>query len=297
MAKVESSKVIFQKAMYLSDKGEGFTLTKVNNSLKLESDWFGDSSSSPNRKLPPEELGFIKRVRNHVIRERIYEQFIDHLYFPIDIRYVDVCKHIPESKFENVIEIDINQAYWETAFKLGVISESLYKEGGKSSKKISKIGRLISLGSLARKEVKYTYQGRKLIKDKTTRSDLTENIWYSICKRVSDLMSEAKDIAGEDFILYWVDGIYLKYNSGKVAQKVKMFKEYDYEVEFKEKLIVTYSEDQVVVFDPSNPNPKTNSRRFFLSKKKRENHYYTDTELRETALKYSKYGAVDDITE
>lgn len=297
MAKVESASVIFEKAKYLSHKGEKFTLTKVNNSLKLESEWFGDSSSSPNRKLPPVELGFIKRVRNYILRNHVYERFIDQLYFPIDIRYVDVQTYDSDIVITNAIEIDIDEAYWRTAFLLGVISESLYIEGSKETDKISKLGRLISLGSLARKEKKYSYQGRKLTVEKTTRSDLTENIWYSICKRVSDLMGEAKKIAGDDFLLYWVDGIYLKPDSSKVKKIVEMFKKYDYDVKFKQELIVSYDHEKVFVEDPNEPNPEKRERQFFLSKKKRGNNFFTDEELKKTALKYARYGAVDDIKE
>jgi hypothetical protein len=272
--------------------GKDFTLTKINNSFKLTSDYYGDISSQSNKKLPPVELGFIRRVKNYVVSNMIYENFIDNFYYPQDIDYVSVLKRSPDTEFE-VVEIDIDEAYWKTAHQLGVISDDLYQEGSKENGKISKLGRLISLGALAKKEIVYEFKGSRLYHKEIKRSKLTENVWYSICKRLADVMNEAKEIAGSDFVMYWVDGIYVKKNRAVIDSITKAFKKYGYDVKFKENLTVKYTDERVFITDL-----ETNQQRpFFIPKKDYRRSYFTDNELKEVALKYSKYVPFTDLND
>jgi len=293
MSKVEPSSIIHEKALYLSQIGESFTLTKINSTFTLESNYFGNSQSTGNSKIPPIELGFIRRVKNHIQKNNISENFLNKFYYPNDIKYVNVKVLDPGTIVDDVVEIDINEAYWRTAFLLGVIDEKLYKEGSKENGKISKLGRLISLGSLAKKKDVYKYVGFRLIKHETTRSKLTENIWYSICKRVGDLMYEAQKISGSDFLLYWVDGIYVKNKPGTIKKIKALFDQYEYDVKTKGDLQVEYVNGRAIVTDKTNDK----SRPFYLSKKKPKSSYFTDKELKETALEFSRYGVLDDLND
>ena len=279
MAKIQSSKTIIEKALYLQKLEEEFTLIKINNSFKLKSNYFGNLSSSSGRKIPPAELGFIKRVRNHVLKNGIYENFIQNLYYPKDIQYVNVEKREAGIEVDNLIEIDIDEAYFKTAKILDVIDEKIYEEGKKESGKISKIGRLIALGSLAKKQEKYFFKGKQLRRE-TERSVLTENVWYSICKRVSDVMYEARKIAGNEFILYWVDGIYVVNNPNTVSQIIDLFNKSGYEIKTKDNLSVKYTEDQIFITDKT---MKT-TRPFFIPKQNRSKKHFTDNKLKQVAL-------------
>lgn len=87
---------------------------------------------------------------------------------------------------------------------------------------VGKIVRLAALGSLARKTERWVYDGRMMRKLPTEANYATQNIWFAICKRVSDVMGQAAKIAGDDFIFYWVDGIYIKKN----AKKKKAIQDY-----------------------------------------------------------------------
>jgi hypothetical protein len=229
--KHENANIIQKKALYLSQIGEEFKLIRINNNFKLESTYFGNSSSKPMSSLEPTELGFVKRVKNHVKKHRVHEKFIDNFYYPSDINYVSTKNYEPGTKISNVIEIDIDEAYWKTAFNLGVIDDELYNEGSKANQNLSKIARLIALGSLAKQEDVYYFKGMRLMKEETKRSELTENIWYSICKKVSDVMSEAEKIANDNFLMFWVDGIYIK-NEPDTVDKIKsLFTDNGYNVQ------------------------------------------------------------------
>ena len=289
MAKLQKASTIHKKAMYLNYLGKKFTLIKINNTFKLKSEYFGDLNSAAKRKIPPIELGFIKRVKNHIINNKVHDQFIDKFYSPSDIDYVAIKKRNPDISFDDVIEIDIDEAYWKTALLLNVISQDLYIEGSKDNKKISKMGRLICLGSLAKKEERYHFNGKQLRKREVVRSVLTENIWYTICKRISDVMTEAEKIAGEDFIMYWVDGIYLRNDPEKVRDIIKMFNESGYDIKQQTNLAVNYSENQIHI---ENTITKT-SRPFFIPNDGKRKSPFTDQKLRKLALEYSKFGAAD----
>lgn len=290
MTKVQSSATIIKKALHLKRLGEDFTLSKINNSFRLKSAYFGELTSSSERKIPAIELGYIRRVRNYIMKNYIYENFITNLYYPKDIHYVSVNKLPPETIIEDVIEIDINEAYHRTAFLLNVISKELYEEGSKETGKISKLGRLIAHGSLAKKEDQYRFEGGRLRKE-TVRSVLTENIWYSICKRVSDLMQEAKELAGEDFILYWVDGIYVRNKPELVKKIIDLFATFDYDIKTLDNLTVKYTDDQIFVTD----NNKETTRPFFIPKTTVKKPHFSDKQLREVTLEYSKYGVIEPI--
>jgi hypothetical protein len=291
MAKRQKSSTIHAKARQLYRMGKEFKLIRINNSFRLESDYHGNLSSSKSSKLPPKELGFVKRVRNHVLKEKVYQNFITNWYYPSDIDYVAIKKQKSGTVIRDLVEIDIDEAYWATAKNLNVLSEKLYHEGSKQTGKISKLGRLVALGSLAKKEIHYTFNGRQLIKQEIVRSKRTENIWYSICKRLSDVMYEAQKMAGSDFVMYWVDGIYIK-NKPEVIKSISdLFISFGYDVKIRENLEVKYDDQRVYVTDL-----ETNKTRpFYIPKKSKRRNYFMDFELREVASKYEKYEDLDDM--
>jgi len=295
MRTIENSTTIHDKALYLHEIGEPFILKKINSTFTLECEYFGNSSSRPSQKLTGKELAFIKKIRKHINDNDIDLKFLDKNYFPNDIQYVLIDKKPKNSIYDNCIEIDIDQAYWITALKLGIITEEIFYEGSKEKGNISKLARLVSLGSLAKKTSVYYFDGKRLRKE-TERSEQTENIWYSICKRLSDAMLEASKVANDDFFLFWVDGIYVKNNTDTVKNVIDVFKKYGYNIKTRENLKITYDDERVYVEDEIAPdNSKKKVRPFFMKKDNQEINYYTDKELRNIALQYSKYGVVDDI--
>lgn len=292
---VENSTTIHDKALYLHEIGEPFVLKKINSTFTLECEYFGNSSSRASQKLTGKELAFIKKVKKYIRDNDIDLKFLEKNYFPNDIQYVKIKKHPKDYYFKDCIEIDIDQAYWITAYQLGVISKEIYEQGSKEKGNISKLARLVSLGSLAKKTSIYYFDGKRLRKE-TERSDETENIWYSICKRLSDAMVEASKIAKEDFYLYWVDGIYVKNNPDTVNNVISVFEKYGYNVKTKNSLEIRYDEERVYVEDiNASPDKKKKIRPFFIKKNNQDINYYTDKELQNIALTYSKYGVVDDI--
>jgi len=216
----ESSSSIFERAKYLQSIGENYQLKRVNSTYTLVSDKFGVKKSK-NNYLDPSELNFIRKVKSYVKNKADLSAFFVRVD-ERDIRYVMINENLVSGQINDVIQIDLDEAYWLMAKNKGVISEEIYEEGRKDGGKLTKYGRLVALGSLAKKEYFYSYNKKSLKIESVERSYDTENIWYSICQELAMLMQDAVKIAGNDFIHYWVDGIYLK-NNKAIVKKVNDF--------------------------------------------------------------------------
>jgi hypothetical protein len=246
--KRKSYKKLLAKQKVLAELGKTYYIKQVNGNYELMSDMFVHRSFNKG-DYTPEELRFIKEVKNYVMKEEIAARpvFRDNQYFPSDIHYVKVSRVPYGQKFENVCEVDIDQAYWETAYQLGVINDALYKKGSKGN--ISKKCRLTALGSLAKKVYRYKYEGYKLVETKKTSNAALENVWFNICKRVSDVMHEVINQLGKDFIFYWVDGIYFVNTPENLSTVMSTFMNWGYNTKFKRINSIEFNDDGFVVND------------------------------------------------
>jgi hypothetical protein len=298
--KLRSVNGIFMLAQQFQKKKIPFELIGTNGSYRLIPE---DDNQKRNKYfskfrsgLGPKELGFVRKVKNYVMKNEIYLNFTEYMN-PKMITYIDM-KYVPDGvEYNDVYEIDIDEAYWRTALNKGVISEKLYTEGSKANDdqrldpteiKQRKLVRLIALGSLAKKSRKYTFTGKKMIVEEVYKSDsvqLTENIWYSICKTVSDIMLEAKKaLPGDDYLFFWVDGIYFRGESNKGLVE-DIFKKYNYNVKIKKIDKVEYINAVCHVHEADKEKPRT----FNLpQKRKRKNSVSSLQKINKTALKYSK---------
>jgi hypothetical protein len=239
---------LLQKQQLLMEMGKEFTIEVVNGNYSLISDLF-NAKTFRKSEYTVDELRFVKEVRRHIVKNEVYlqPQFQENQVFSEDVHYVRVAR-VPMGKtFKNICEVDIDQAYWETAYQLGIIPEKLYVKGCKGN--ISKKCRLTALGSLARKKYKYTYKGDKLVDQIVDREPLLENLWFTICKRVSDVMHEVIDALGKDFVFYWVDGIYFDNTPKNVTKVMSVFLNWGYNTKFKKINQIQFHETGFTVND------------------------------------------------
>jgi hypothetical protein len=182
------------------------------------------------------------------MKNEIYLNFEDQK-FSDDITYMESNVTLKGKRMDSVVEIDINHAYWKTAHMLGVISDELYQEGADDSKGIGKIARLVALGALAKKKTYYQIVGGKMVKQTVERSELTENIWFTICFNVSRVMQETAVSLDKDYLFYWVDGIYVKNDPEAVDLAVSIFNSNGYSVKKKEIHKIDFDEDHFTVYN------------------------------------------------
>ena len=225
-------KELLEKQKFLIDMDADYTIKVVNGNYELISEMFAHKTF---KKIDYsiEELRFIKSVRQYIKKNEIYlmPQFQDNQVFSTDVHYVRVAKVPMFKNFGNVCEVDIDQAYWETAYQLGIVSDEIYVKGSKGN--ISKKARLTALGSLAKKKYNYHFKGDKLLDTIIEKEPLLENLWFTVCKRVSDVMHKVIAELGSDFIFYWVDGIYFKNTPENVSKAMSIFIDSGYNSKFR----------------------------------------------------------------
>lgn len=269
--------VIKSKCDFLYQTGQPFVLVKSGSSYKLDSSMF--KQSAVRSGFDPADLNFIKRVKKYILENDIPDRFVDVDYLDSKIHYIDVGVYSSGVVIEDLLEIDINGAYWETAYILGVISKPIYERGKELDKKV----RLAALGSLAKRKDVWKFDGKKM-KREVVRSYQTENIWFAICKRVSDVMQEAVKLIGKDFVFYWVDGIYIRNDKSLLGSLISLFASYGYETKVKSIHKVEFKDSSFDVYGVKNED----HREFFYpvsGSKGKVSDYNEDKRLKELAYK------------
>jgi len=226
-------KVLKQKSLFLYHTGKPFTLIKTGSTYELKSDYMNVKAFKGGFTVG--QMNFIKRVKKHVIDNNIAGKFIDFDYQSEKINYISVKEFVEGEVLNDILEVDIDRAYWDTAYILGIIDTKIHRAGCSDS--IGKKARLAALGSLARHTETWVYNGKDIKKinerDNPKNTKSTENLWFAICRRVSDVMGEAVKACGSDFVFYWVDGIYVRNNPVAFAAISTIFNKWGYECKSK----------------------------------------------------------------
>jgi hypothetical protein len=275
LSKLEEKKAsLIKKISFLSRMDEEYVVKAVNGNYTLESELFKDRTFSLG-DYTAADLQFIKSVKRYITTNAIYllPQF-EKQYFKRDVAYLGVKKTAVGTHYDGLMEVDIDEAYWKTARLLEIIPQEIYEKGQKAAvcpechgdsfeetshackgcgtiapMPTSKKTRLTALGTLAKKIKIYRLKGRQLIKESVESDPLLENLWFTICKRIGDIMHEVARSLGDDYIFYWVDGIYMKRTPESVQKAVEIFNHYGYNAKTKPIDSIDFNEDGFVVWD------------------------------------------------
>jgi hypothetical protein len=233
---------IRSKTEFLYGRKTPFKYVRTGNSYELYSAVW--NCKTFRKGFTPEDLQFIKKVKKYARNPEIIMKYIDKDYQEKPIEYIKVNENVKVGdRFDNVICVDINSAYWVTAFQLGIIDEPTYQKG----KKIDKIVRLASLGSLAKKTETFEFDGERMIQKTVERSHETENLWFAICDKVGSLMSNLSKKIGNDFITYWVDGIYFVNTPENYKIITETFKAEGYACKIEQVSSIVFNESDFVI--------------------------------------------------
>lgn len=219
----------------------------------------GDTYTNLVSKFSFQELLFIKKVRTDIIKNC---DFYESKNGPIpnhQCSYVDWTSSMPFD-CSNVIEIDLNAAYWEMAFQCGYISPEIYNEGFNHRKKI----RLVSLGSIAKNEKIIEYRDGEFAAIREIRHKYAK-IFFNISRYIYDIMNICKEVLGNDYLFFWVDAIFFKNKEGNKELIIEILK--DAGMQYKTYLIENLNfdvENKIVTI--SSTEHKNQKRQFNLKK-------------------------------
>lgn len=108
--------------------------------------------------------------------------------------------------YENAICVDLNSAYLQALYNLSLITSDTKKW---IENNLSKSERLVCVGLLAKqKEILHFNKGR--IQQDYKEQSKNRFIFNAVIQEVASVMNRVKSNHIDDFIAYWVDGIYLK---------------------------------------------------------------------------------------
>lgn len=172
------------------------------------------------------DLGFMQKVKRYADKTGIEKK----PFKSTDINYFKF-NNISDGKYLDVLEIDVNKAYWTIAKQKGYISNEIYKQGLEVNKDV----RLISLGALATQKRVFEFLDGEYQHVKDKSNPITRSYFFDVAKHLDILMNEIFSIVGfESIYFYWVDAIFTTHQTQKVVKEFFL----DNHLEVKEKEIL-----------------------------------------------------------
>jgi hypothetical protein len=152
----------------------------------------------------------------------------------------------PDGKWDKIINIDITSAYATCLLNSKLISKETYL----FLQKIPKTERLPAMGMLARNQLIINFEKGEPISNERFTAD-TAQIFFYIISEINKMMQTVMQMAGDHFLFYWVDGVFLKQDIPvKLLDQIEnvfLHKNYDVKYESVKDLEWKREEDSVVI--------------------------------------------------
>jgi hypothetical protein len=111
----------------------------------------------------------------------------------------------PDGRWDKIINIDITSAYATCLLNSKLISKETYL----FLQKIPKTERLPAMGMLARNQLIINFEKGEPVSNERFTAD-TAQIFFYIISEINKMMQTVMQMAGDHFLFYWVDGVFLK---------------------------------------------------------------------------------------
>jgi hypothetical protein len=147
---------------------------------------------------------FIKKVKREVCSNAESKKFRESN--PKFIKFSPLFEDEFNFGFKMFSEVDINSAYWFAAKDYGMICEDTFEKGLEVPKKV----RLMALGSAASTKDIFSFDGENYTYQGIECNKHGRLAFFTIAKRIDDLMSNAIKIFSGQAAFYWVDALFVK---------------------------------------------------------------------------------------
>lgn len=158
-------------------------------------------------------------------------------------------------KARQVLNIDISSAYATCLYRNELITDKTYKV----LKSLPKTERLPCVGMLATSHTKFQYSNGECYNVDVFRSP-TAPVFFYLIDEINYIMQQIQFLLGEDFIFYWVDGVFFNYNTP--PEKVQAIEEfltesgYDYKYENVQDFKIEVDDKKLMLKMVKNGDPK-----------------------------------------
>lgn len=258
----------YKEEQRLKANGVSFILSRTNVTTKFK---FTDVKRADmifsQKRFSYKELNLFREINREVKYNIEQKNLVVPDYSRNDVGYYlfsdtlhQAAKTKQEQVFTDIIEFDIVKAYYQAARNLGYISNEFYTQ----CIELPKQTRLRLIGSIATSKIVFTYVKGKLTGDPYKKEDQElRKAWFHICKYVDACMRDLRNLMKEDFLFYWVDGIYCR-NTDAIDNYIMYASlKYGFDFEYKtvNKITAAYSEAKKCVLisaykegqDPAKP--------------------------------------------
>lgn len=240
---------------YLKSTGQSFTMSVSNYTMSIDVDGIDQPYKFIKESKTPKFFAAMRMIEKDVEFAVETMGFSNHLLDEsIDPKFYTCAYNLVPFSAPEIFNIDLDSAYPTALLQLGLIS----KETFEYLMTIPKIDRLAAVGCLAKSKNIYHYENGKL-EDFETETSQYKNIWRVMVNLVDKLLNELIEIDPENFVFYWVDGIFFREQPS--PEKLEQMKVYIEETgfNFKHEKIENFElrragEKIFVEFDRAKPN-------------------------------------------
>ena len=180
--------------------------------------------------------------------------------------------------YSKIVNLDITSAYPYCLHINKLITSDTFNY----LMKMPKNERLPAIGMIAKKSLFINFENGEATSQDVVKGPYA-NIFYFVIAQITELMEHAAEIAGDDFIFYWVDGIFLRpgISKDKLEKIIEIFDEQGYTYKYEDvkdfsvkrddngnKLMISMTKNgQVKPYEMYDKNLAKNFTRFLINRK------------------------------
>lgn len=167
----------------------------------------------------------------------------------------DSSQNLKNLYYPTCFNIDLKSAYANCLLNSGLISKKTYSY----IMQLAKMDRLAAVGMLATSHIKYHFKDGKCVGFDPYREPTSEIFFYLI-DEINYIMQDLKFILGNDFLFYWVDGVFFKPTTSvrkiESVENLLTTLNYPYRYEKVENFSVEVETDKVIIKMTKNDEQK-----------------------------------------
>lgn len=222
-----------KKVADLKKLGHAFTASYTQRTAKIVVPALNESYLYGGKGYSVKEFHVQSKLKKGIL-EAVEQKGMEVPYYESkDIKYSvysEILQQAPAGTvIKNVVEFDVNKAYYQCAYNLGYITKKMYE----TYLDLPKHVRLRLIGTIATRKRIYSYNENGRLSDEVQiiQEPILRRVWFHICKQVDEALEYFAELAGNRFLMYYVDGIYLQ--DGDWSKELDMVRE-KFGFEFKE---------------------------------------------------------------